>query len=111
MTSKKMVIQRRSQRSLKDVIEGQPGQVVEKQVQVNPPPLPTLPPQSSQPTMTEPSDPKRRRESKGKEVLDAGKTHPTHEGEDQRAAKQQKTSHGSQRGVDKTTIPSSEPEA
>ncbi|XP_065616313.1 uncharacterized protein LOC112006699 [Quercus suber] len=106
-----MGIQRRSQRSLKDVIEGQPGRVVEKQVQPNPPPLPPLHPQSPQPTMTEPSDPKRRREPKGKEVMDAGRTHTTREDEDQRAAKQQKTSHGSQRGVDKTTTQSSEPGA
>nr|XP_023884923.1 uncharacterized protein LOC111997105 [Quercus suber] len=89
-----MVIQRRSQRSLKDVIEGQPGKVVEKKVQVIPPPLPPPPPQSPQPTVTEPSDPKRRREPKGKEVTNAGRTHTASEGEDQRAAKQQKTSHG-----------------
>nr|XP_023906579.1 inner centromere protein-like [Quercus suber] len=89
-----MGTQRRSQRSLKDVIEGQPGRVVEKQVHSNPPPLPPLHPQSPQPTVTEPSDPKRRREPKGKEVMDAGRTHTTREGEDQRAAKQQKTSHG-----------------
>ncbi|XP_065638588.1 uncharacterized protein LOC136071347 [Quercus suber] len=112
VTSKKMVIQRRSQRSLKEVIEGQPGRVVEKQVQVQPPSLPLPPPQSSQPTVTEPSDPKRRRrEPKGKEVMDAGRTHPTSEGEDQRAAKQQKTSHGTQREVDKPTTQSSDPEA
>ncbi|XP_065629008.1 uncharacterized protein LOC136067297 [Quercus suber] len=111
VTSKKMVIQRRSQRSLKEVIKGQPGKVVEKQVQVNPPSLPLPPPLSSQPTVTEPSDPKRRREPKGKEVTDAGRTHTTGEGEDQRATKQQKTSHGSQRGVDKTTTQSSDPEA
>ncbi|XP_023921603.1 uncharacterized protein LOC112033060 [Quercus suber] len=104
-----MGIQRRSQRGLKDVIEGQPGRVVEKQVQTNPPPLPPLHPQSPQPTVTEPSDPKRRREPKGKEVMDAGRPHTTREDEDQRAAKQQKTSHGSQRGVDKTTTQSSEP--
>nr|XP_023915616.1 uncharacterized protein LOC112027176 [Quercus suber] len=106
-----MGIQRRSQRSLKDVIEGQPGRVVEKQVQPNPPPLPPLHPQSPQPTVTEPSDPKRRREPKGKEVMNAGRTHTTLEGEDQRAAKQQKTSHGLRRGVDKTTTQSSEPGA
>ncbi|XP_065633163.1 uncharacterized protein LOC136069030 [Quercus suber] len=78
-TSKKMVIQRRSQRSLKEVIEGQPGRVVEKQVQVQPPSLPPPPLQSSQPTVTEPSDPKRRREPKGKEVMDTGRTHTTSE--------------------------------
>nr|XP_023898898.1 triadin-like [Quercus suber] len=106
-----MVIQRRSQRSLKDVIEGQPGRVVEKQVQVQPPSLPPPSPQSSQPTVTEPSDPKRRREPKGKEVMDTGRTHTTSEGEDQRTAKQQKTSHETQREMDKTTTQSSDPEA
>ncbi|XP_065633196.1 uncharacterized protein LOC136069049 [Quercus suber] len=111
VTSKKMVIQRRSQRSLKEVIEGQPGRVVKKQVQVKPPSLPPPPPQSSQPTVTEPSDPKRRREPKSKEVMDAGRTHTTSEGEDQRAAKQQKTSHETQREVDKTTTQSSDPQA
>nr|XP_023908476.1 uncharacterized protein LOC112020149 [Quercus suber] len=104
-----MVIQRRSQKSLKEVIEGQPGRVVEKQVQVQPPSLPPPPPQSSQPTVNEPSDPKRRREPKGKEV-DAGRTLTTSEGEDQRAAKQQKTSHGTSREVDKTTTRSPDPE-
>nr|XP_023913595.1 uncharacterized protein LOC112025164 [Quercus suber] len=99
-----MVIQRRSQRSLKEVIEGQPGKVVEKQVQVNPPSLPLSPPPSSQPTATEPSDPKRRREPKGKEVTEAGRTHTTSEGEDQRAAKQQKTSHESQRRAVQATF-------
>ncbi|XP_065633207.1 uncharacterized protein LOC136069060 [Quercus suber] len=110
VTSKKMVIQRRSQRSLKDVIEGQLDKMVEKQVQVNPPSLPPPPPQSSQPIVTEPSDLKKRREPKGKEVTDAGRTHTISEGEDQRAAKLQKTSYGSQRGVDKTTTQSSDPE-
>nr|XP_023902107.1 uncharacterized protein LOC112013954 [Quercus suber] len=106
-----MIIQRRSQRSLKEVIEGQPGRGVEKQVQVQPPSLPPPPPQSLPPTVTEPSDPKRRRESKGKEVMDVGKTHTTSEGEDQRATKQQKTSHETQREVDKTTTQSSALEA
>ncbi|XP_065631036.1 uncharacterized protein LOC136068174 [Quercus suber] len=111
VTSEKMGIQRRSQRSLKDVIEGQPGRVVEKQVQPNPPPLPPLHPGSPQPIVTEPNDPKRRKEPKGKEVMDAERPHTTREDEDQRATKQQKTSHESQRGVDKTTTQSSEPGA
>nr|XP_023871766.1 neurofilament heavy polypeptide-like [Quercus suber] len=109
-TSKKMVIQRRSQRSLKEVIEGQPGRVVERQIQVQAPPPPPSLPQSSQPIVNEPSDPKRRRESKGKGVMDAGRTLTTTEGEDQRVAKQQKTGHGTQREVDKTTTRSSDPE-
>nr|XP_023909997.1 mediator of RNA polymerase II transcription subunit 15-like [Quercus suber] len=99
-----MVIQRRSQRSLKEVIEGQPGRVVEKQVQVQPPSLPPPPPQSSQPTVNEPSEPKRRREPKGKEVMGVGRTPTTSEGEDQRAAKQQKTSHGTQREAVQATF-------
>ncbi|XP_065616899.1 uncharacterized protein LOC112012581 [Quercus suber] len=82
-TSRKMVIQRRSQRSLKEVIEGQPGGVVEKQVQVQSPSLPPPPPQPSQSTLNEPSDPKRRRESKGKEVMGAGRTSTTSEDEDE----------------------------
>nr|XP_023878175.1 uncharacterized protein LOC111990621 [Quercus suber] len=105
-----MVIQRRSQRSLKEVIEGQPGRVVEKQVQVQPPSLPPPPPQSSQLTLNEPSEPKRRREPKGKEVMGAGRTSTASEDENQRAAKQQKTGHGTQRGVDQTTTQSSDPE-
>nr|XP_023875860.1 cilia- and flagella-associated protein 99-like [Quercus suber] len=107
-----MGIQRKSQRSLKDVIEGQPSRVVvEKPVQPNlPPPLP-LHPRPPQPPVTEPSDPKRRREPKDKEVVDAGRSRTTRENEDQRAAKQQKVSHGSQRVADKTTTQSSKLEA
>ncbi|XP_023892633.1 stress response protein NST1-like [Quercus suber] len=107
-----MGIQRKSQRSLKDVIEGQPSRVVvERLVQPNLPPPPPLHPRPPQPPVTEPSDPKRKREPKDKEVVDAGRSHTTREDEDQRVAKQQKTSHGSQRGVDKTATQPSEPEA
>ena len=42
---------------------------------------------------TEPSYPKRKRESKGKKVIEIEKSHPTPEDEAQRAAKQQKVGH------------------
>ncbi|XP_065629968.1 uncharacterized protein LOC136067690 [Quercus suber] len=48
--------------------------------------------------------------AEGQRGVGAGRTPTTSEGEDQRAAKQQKTSHGTQREVDKTTTRSSDPE-
>ena len=86
VTSDNMGIQRKSQRNLLDVIEGQPGKGAPgKSVQTNLPPPPPL--QLSQPQGIEPTDPKRRRESKDKEVVEIGRSRPTSEDEVQRAAK------------------------
>ena len=103
-----MGIQRKYQRSLMELIENQPqknasGKSTQSQI-------PSLPTRSPSPALHQPSyqppqlvradaaELKRRREQKGKDVVDAGKSHPTCEEDAQRAAKQQKTSHLVQRG-------------
>ena len=60
----------------------------------SPPPTPHQPShQLPQPVKVDDVELKRRREQKGKDVVDAGKSRSTHEENAQRAAKQQKTSH------------------
>ena len=54
---------------------------------------------------------KRRREQKGKDVVDAGKSRPTREEDAQRAAKQQKTSHHTQRGQERSDVQPPKPQA
>ena len=99
--SEEMGIQRKPQKSLMELIEDQPGRGASRkstQSQI-PPPLPKSPlpaPQPPQPIKPEPADPKRKREQKGKDVVEIGRSCPTREDEAQRAAKQQKVSHMSQ---------------
>ena len=106
ITPDKMGIQRKSQRSLMDLIESQPGKCAPgKSTQPklpHPPPKSSLPPpQPSLPSRPKPADPKRKRDQKGKDVVDAGTSHPAHEDETQRATKHQKTGQISQGGVEK----------
>ena len=54
---------------------------------------------------------KRRREQKGKDVVDAGKSRSTREEDAQKAAKQQKTSHLPQRGQERSDTQPPEPQA
>ena len=83
-----MSIQRKSKRSLLDLIESQLGKdALGKPTQ---PKLPPPFPQPSLPSRLEPIDPKRKREQKGKDVLEAGRSRPTLEEETQWVAKQQK---------------------
>ena len=71
-----------------------------KSTQPKLPPLspksPLPPPQPSLPFKPEPANPKRKREQKGKEVMETGRSLLTREDEAQRATKQQKVSHASQ---------------
>ena len=99
-----MEIQRKAQKSLMELIENQPRKNVPRksmQSQIPsfptrfPPPAPHQPPQL---VRADAAELKRRREQKGKDVVDASKSRPTREKDVQRAAKQQKTSHTSQRG-------------
>ena len=112
-----MGIQRKSKRSLLNLIESQPGNDApgkSTQPQLPPPPLPKLPlppPQPSLPPRAEPVDPKRKREQKGKEVLEAGRPRPTLEEETQRATKQQKTRQARQKGSKRRENQTSEPQA
>ena len=92
ITSDEMGIQRKSQRSLRDLIESQPGKDAPRkstQPKLPPPPpkSPLPPPQPSLPSKPNPADLKRKREQKGKDVVDAGRSRPAHEDETQRAAK------------------------
>ena len=96
ITSDEMGIQRKFQRSLLDLIESQPGRgawgkSTQPKLPSPPPKSPLPPPRSSLPSRPEPADPKRKKEQKRKDVVEAGRSRPMHENEIQRAAKQQKT--------------------
>ena len=93
-----MGIQRKPQKSLMELIKDQPGRgALRKYTQPKLPPTPLKsPPPAPQPLRPKPADPKRKREQKGKDVVDIGRSCPTREDEAQRAAKQQKVSHVSQ---------------
>ena len=87
-----MVIQRKPQRSLQELLESQPGRgEAGKPSQAKlPPPPPKSPlraPQPPPPSRTEQFDPKRRKEPKGKEAMEAGRTRPSNEEEAYRASK------------------------
>ena len=112
-----MGIQRKSQRSLLDLIESQPGRgaqgkSTQPKLPHSPPksPLPP-PPQPSLPSKPDPADPKRKREQKGKDVVETGRSRVEHEDESHRAAKQQKTGQTSLRGVEKGDHRPLEPQA
>ena len=109
-------IQRKPQKSLMELIEDQPERSAPgNSAQSRLPPLPLkslLPaPQPSLPFRTEQTNPKRKREQKGKEVMETGRSHPTPEKEDQRAAKQQKVSQVSHRVVERADTQPLEPQA
>ena len=81
-----MSIQRKPQKSLMELIENQPGRGgLGKSAQPKLPPPPSKsPPRASQPTLPsriEQADPKRRREQKGKDVIETVRSCPTHEEE------------------------------
>ena len=111
-----MGIQRKPQKSLLELIENQlgnggPGKSAQPKL---PPPPPKSPPHAPPPTLpsrVEQVDPKRRREQKGKDVVETGILHPTSEEETQRAAKQQKVSHALNRGTERGDIQPPEPQA
>ena len=91
-------IQRKPQKSLQELLESQPGKgELGKFAQPRvPPPPPRSPPHTPQPTLpsrTEQVDPTRRREQKGKDIIEIGRPHPTSEKEAHSAVKQQKVSH------------------
>ncbi|XP_030923469.1 golgin subfamily A member 6-like protein 6 [Quercus lobata] len=104
-----------------ELIENQPGKnAPAKSTQSQIPSLPTRSPtlaphqpshQPPQLVRTDAAELKRRREQKGKDVVDAGKSRPTREEDAQRATKQQKTSHPAQRGQERSNIQLPEPQA
>ena len=85
-----MGIQRKPQRSLQELLESQPGRrESRKSAQPRlPPPPPRSPPCAPQPTLpsrTEQVDPKKRREQKGKDIMETERPRPTSEEEAHRA--------------------------
>ena len=66
-----------------------------------PPKSPLPPPQPSLPFRPEPAHSKRKKEQKGKDVVETGRSRPTREDEAQRATKKQKVCHVSQRGMER----------
>ena len=111
-----MGIQRKPQRSLHELLESQPrrGEVRKPSQPKLPPPPPRSPPRAPQPPLpsrTEQVDPKRRKELKGKEVMETERSHPSNEEEAHRATKQQKTSHALSRGAERANTQFPEPQA
>ena len=115
-TSEDMSIQRKPQRSLQELLESQPGRgEAGRSAQPKlPPPLPKSPhraPQPPPPSRTEQPNPKRRREPKGKEAIEAGRTHSSSEDEAHRPTKQQKISYAPSRGPKRGEVQLPEPQA
>ena len=111
-----MGIQRKLQRSFQELLESQSGRgEARKPSQPKlPPPPPKLShraPQPPPPSITEQVNPKRRREPKGKEAMEAGIPRPSNEEEAHRASKQQKTSHASSRRAERAYIQLPKPQA
>ena len=78
-----MGIQHKPRLTLQKLLESQPGgNALKKAAQTK---LPTPPP--TQPLQSDPVDHKRKREQKGKEVVEVSKDHPSQEVEPQKGAK------------------------
>ena len=111
-----MGIQKKPKRSLQELLESQPGKgESRKSAQPKlPPPPPRSPPRAPLPTLpfrTEQVDPKKRREQKGKDIMETGKPRPSSEKEAHRATKQQKVSHAPSRGVERADNQFPKPQA
>ena len=100
-----------------DLIKSQPGRgAPRKSTQPKlPPPHPKsrLPPpsQASLPSRPDPADPKRKREQKGKDVVETGRSRVEHKDEGQRVAKHHKSGQTSLRGVERGDNRPLEPQA
>ena len=113
---KEMGIQRKPQKSLLELIENQPrkggpGKSTQPKL---PPPPPKSPPHAPPPTLpskVEQVDTKRRREQKGKDVVETRRPRPTSDEEAQQAAKQQKVSHTPSQGAERGDIQPPKPQA
>ena len=114
--SEDMGIQRKPQRSLQELLESQPGKGEARkpsQPKLPPPPpkSPPCAPQPPPPSKIEQADPKRRREPKGKEVMEPGRPRSSNEEEAHRPSKQQRTSHAPSRGSERGDVQLPEPQA
>ena len=111
-----MGIQRKPQRSLQELLESQPGKgeagrFTQPKLPPPPPKSPPRAPQPPPPSRTEQLDPKRRREPKGKEVVETGRTCSSSEEEAQRPTKQLRISHAPSRGPERGEVQPPEPQA
>ena len=92
-TLEDMGIQRKPLCSLQELLESQPGRgeagrSAQPRLPPPPPKSPLCAPQPPPPSRTEQPDPKKRREPKGKEVIETGRTRPSSEEEAHRPTKQ-----------------------
>ena len=92
-TPEDMGIQRKPQRSLQELLEsqlgrGEAGRSAQPKLPPPPPKSPHRAPQPPPPSRTEQLDPKRRREPKGKEVIETRRPHPSIEEEAHKPTKQ-----------------------
>ena len=104
--SKGLGIQRKPQHSFQELLESQPGmgeagKPVQPKLPPPPPKSPLCAPQPPPPSKTEQPDPKKRREPKGKEVIETGRPRPSIEEEAHRPTKQQRVSHAPSRGLER----------
>ena len=111
-----MGIQRKPQKSLQELLESQPGRgesgkSAQSRLPPSPPRSPPRAPQLTLPSRTKQVNPKRRREQKGKDIMETGRPRPTNEEEAHRAAKQQKVSHAPSQKVERTDSQFPEPQA
>ena len=111
-----MGIQRQPQRSLQELLESQPGRgeagrPTQPKLPPPPPKSPLRAPQPPPPSRTEQPDPKRRREPKGKEVVETGRTRSSSEEEAHRPTKQLKISNAPSRGLERGEVQQPQPQA
>ena len=111
-----MGIQKKPQRRLQELLESQPGRgEAGKSTQPKLPlVLPKSPPHAPQPpppSRIEQADPKRKREPKGKETLEPGRSCSSTKEESHRPTKQQKTSQAPSRGSERGDVQMPEPRA
>ena len=90
---------------------GEAGRPTQPKLPPPPPKSPPRAPQPAPPSKTEQPDPKRRREPKGKEVVETGRTHSSSEEEAHRPTKQLKIGHTPSRGLEMGEVQQSEPRA
>ena len=111
-----MGIQRKPQCSLQELLESQPrrGEAGRSTQPKLPPSPPKSPPRAPQPPLSsrvKQPDPKRRREPKGKEVMETGRTRSSSEEKVPRPLKQLKINQAPSRGPERGEVQQPEPQA
>ena len=85
-------------------MKGEAGKPAQPKLPPPPPKSPPRAPQPPPPSRIEQADPKRRREPKGKEVTETGRSCSSIEEETHRLTKQQRVSHASSRGQERGEV-------